>query len=222
MSNLNRARLALLILFVAIAYLMRFNTIVGIESDILLDLHSHSTDSIDHTMLAVNAIGGPKPVLVAALLLAFIVFRKGDKREAVIIPFAVGISGALNVGMRALFHWPRPDLWRTLIYDHSFVYSFPGGHACLSASLATVVNMVLWRTRYRRLAVIGGIVYCLVVATTTLFLGVHYPMDILAGWISGFLVVSILWSGGEAISARFGNRDTSRRLNQVQADEQGS
>ena len=194
MSCLNRAWLGLFISLAAIAIAMRSSTLVEIESNFLLNIHRNSTDSLDQVMLNINAIGGPKPVLGLTLVIAYFVFKRGDKLEAFTIPIVVGISGAINVALRAMFHWPRPELWHTLIYDHSFVYSFPGGHACLTASLAAAVNIALWDTRYRRQALTGGIVYCFVVAMTTLFLGVHYPMDILAGWISGFLVVSVLWS----------------------------
>jgi membrane-associated phospholipid phosphatase len=211
MSNINRIRLSLLVLFVFLALTVRIFEIVSVESNLLLLIHRHSTDSFDHLMLNVNAIGGPKPVLVFSLIFAVLAFAKKKKMVAIAVPIIIGFSGVLNIGLRALLHRHRPELWDTLIYDHSFVWSFPSGHACLAASFATAVTLALANTRYQKIAFIGGIAYCLIVAVTTLVLGVHYPLDVIGGWISGFLVVSVVWS----VFQRFQTASTTETLREV-------
>ena len=189
-----RIRIALLILFVVLALTVRIYQIVALESNLLLLIHRHSSDSIDHMMLNVNAIGGPKPVLVYTVVFSIFAILKKMKFAALAVPISIGISGALNVGLRAVLHRHRPELWDTLIYDHSFIWSFPSGHACLAASFATALSLAFWETKYQKIALTGGIIYCLIVAITSVMLGVHYPLDILGGWLSGFLVVSTLWT----------------------------
>ena len=206
MRYLNRNRLALLSLFLLLVAAVHNFTIVGLESDFLLWLHGHSTDSFDHVALNVNAIGGPKPVFVMALVFALSGFARTKKVEFLSAIPMLGMSAVLNLVLRDVLHRHRPDLWHTLIYDHSFIWSFPGGHACLAASLATAVNLILWETPYRRPVFIGGIAYCMVVAFTSVILGVHYPLDIIGGWISGFLVVSLSWSFIQWVSTLRGTK----------------
>jgi undecaprenyl-diphosphatase len=173
-------------------------------------------------MLAANAIGGPKPVFATGLAFSLVGFARTRNVDFLAAIPMVGTSAVLNLGLRAVLHRHGPDLWHTLIYDHSFIWSFPSGHACLAASLATAINFVMWETRFRRFVYIGGIGYCVFVANTSVILGVHYPLDIVGGWISGFLVVFALWSCYQAISIRLGRNNTSKTLNQMQTDEKTS
>ena len=206
MSNLNRTRLVLFVGLLVLAAVVRIYKIIALESDFLLWLHGHSTESFDHLVLNVNAIGGPKPVFAMALGFALIGFARTRKVEFLAAIPMLGMSAVLNLALRDVLHRHRPDLWHTLIYDHSFIWSFPGGHACLAASLATAINLILWETPYRRPVFIGGIAYCMVVAFTSVILGVHYPLDIIGGWISGFLVVSLSWSFVQWVSTLRGTK----------------
>lgn len=60
--------------------------------------------------------------------------------------------------------------------------SFPSGHAMGSATLAAAVVMLLWRTRWRWPALVLGVCFAVWVGASRVYLGVHYPSDILAGW----------------------------------------
>ena len=80
----------------------------------------------------------------------------------------------------------RSDLWERLITETS--YSFPSGHAMLSSMLAFAVIAIAWRTRYRLIATIAALLFMVLVSFSRLYLGVHYPTDIVAGWL-----VSVSW-----------------------------
>ncbi|HET7710209.1 MAG TPA: phosphatase PAP2 family protein [Sphingomicrobium sp.] len=101
------------------------------------------------------------------------------------------ISNLLKMG----FDRPRPDL------DHAtrvFTPSFPSGHAMLSAvtfltlgALLTRVN-VDWRAKVYFLSV--AILLTIIVGFSRIYLGVHYPSDVLAGWCVGSAWALICWS----------------------------
>ena len=83
----------------------------------------------------------------------------------------------------------RPDLWLSITPETT--YSFPSGHAMASATLAMAIIMLCWPTRARWWVTIVAIVLAVLVGVSRIYLGVHYPSDILTGWIA-----SIAWVVG--------------------------
>lgn len=93
----------------------------------------------------------------------------------------LGGSEALNLAGKLLFARPRPHLFPQLTPEHDF--SFPSGHTM--ASLALVLGL-FWllegNPKASRLALLLGLTWALGVALSRLYLQVHYPSDVLAGW----------------------------------------
>jgi undecaprenyl-diphosphatase len=89
---------------------------------------------------------------------------------------------------------PRPALWVSLRPEHTF--SFPSGHAMDTAALAAALFFItpLPRRKWWALAPL----FALSVGWARMYLGVHYPSDVLAGWSSG-----AGWVGGVECYARF-------------------
>lgn len=87
----------------------------------------------------------------------------------------------LSHGAKRLFHRPRPHF-----SDHQLSWptspAFPSGHAIASMILLVIVVTLTWKTPWRWLGLTGGILFILIIAWTRLYLGVHYPSDIIAGW----------------------------------------
>lgn len=100
----------------------------------------------------------------------------------------IGVIGAalINLGLKLLFVRERPDVLLRLIEENS--YSFPSGHAMASSALALSIILITWRTRWRWAVVGLAASYGLFVGLSRVYLGVHYPTDILAGWL-----VSAVW-----------------------------
>ncbi len=102
------------------------------------------------------------------------------RREALFAVVALGGSALLNMGTKALFARDRPSLWESIAPEETF--SFPSGHAMGTATLAWVLVLLSWRTRWRWPVLVMAVAGMLVVGASRVYLGVHYPSDILAGW----------------------------------------
>jgi undecaprenyl-diphosphatase len=92
----------------------------------------------------------------------------------------------LDAALKVAFHHPRPTEAIIAIPDS---YSFPSGHAvaasALYLTLAVVASDFERRARPRRLIVAGGIIICLLVAWSRVYLGVHYFTDVVGGLLIG-------------------------------------
>lgn len=160
----------------------------GWDAPILLALHRHASPALDAVMLRVTDAGGPLPMAcLAALVLAFLLVgrRLGD---ATFVGLAVGGAAALNFLTKALFQRSRPALWPAVLPETD--YGFPSGHAMGSLAVIGTLLILLWPTRWRWPALLLGAAFVLAVGLSRVYLGVHYPSDILAGWCAALVWVA--------------------------------
>ena len=81
--------------------------------------------------------------------------------------------------------------------------SFPSGHAASSAALATAVILLAWPDRrFRWPIAITAVAYAFLVGLSRMYLGVHYPADVLAGWCLGVAWTLVWWLAWNAIRRR--------------------
>lgn len=94
-------------------------------------------------------------------------------------------SNLLNSYMKYLFSWPRPSMDDPAIgLFHPASYGFPSGGA-QSCMFLGILLIYYWRTP---LAWTVGLLYILLISFSRLYLGVHYPIDILGGWVLAALL----------------------------------
>jgi uncharacterized protein (TIGR03382 family) len=160
----------------------------------LLGLHQWANPVWDRVMLEMTRLGNPEVVVVVVALGLGWLVRRRRWRSAVMLLFVCLGALMLNRGMKLAFGRPRPLLWPRLIEEVS--YGFPSGHA-LGALVLYGFLAYLLAQRYPGKArsvylaagvLIGGI------GLSRLYLGVHYPTDVLAGYGVGWLWLSgCLW-----------------------------
>jgi membrane-associated phospholipid phosphatase len=159
----------------------------GFDTAALLWLHQWANPVLDAVMLKITTLGNPEiVVVVVAFSLGWLWWRK-RRLEAKV--FAIACLGALilNQGLKLCFAKPRPQLWTRLISESSF--SFPSGHALGSLVLYGFLAYLL-AIQFPRLAhwiygVAAGIIAA--IGASRLYLGVHWPTDVVAGYAVGFL-----------------------------------
>jgi undecaprenyl-diphosphatase len=162
------------------------------DQPILLALHQLATPRVDAFFVAVSKLGYQGGVLPADVcILAWLAYRR-RYRDGLFFGLAVIGSLLVNLGVKSHFARARPDLWASISPEMTF--SFPSGHAMGSATLATAVVLLLWPTRWRWWALSAGVLFVLLVGMSRVYLGVHFPSDILAGWTAAIAwVLAMHW-----------------------------
>ena len=150
---------------------------------------------VSSVLIDLTALGGPTVLfLMIAAVVGFLVLQ-GRYRTALFILLTALSGEAVGYAMKALFVRPRPEIVPHL--RQAFSSSFPSGHAMQSAIVYLTMGAMLMRLAERRLTKI----YCCTVAMgltflvglSRVYLGVHYPTDVLAGWIVGLVWASVCW-----------------------------
>ncbi len=159
------------------------------DTPLLWGIHAYANPSLDTPMLLITNVGAPLPMIgFVAALLGLLLWRRRTGAAA-FVTVAVGGAALLNVLAKALFQRHRPALWPQLTPETD--YGFPSGHAMGSFAVVAALVIVLGATRWRWLALGVGALFVPLVGLSRLYLGVHYPSDILAGWCA-----SLIWVTG--------------------------
>lgn len=136
-------------------------------------------------------------LLVVALFLYLLLSQM--RATAILIVGAVVSGTIVSTVLKNLFDRPRPDL--TGVVD-VFTPSFPSGHALVSAVTFLTIGAVLAaasKTRPLQIFYVAlAIVLTLLVELSRIYLGVHYPTDVLAGWSLG-AAWALVWFMAEAM-----------------------
>ncbi len=153
----------------------------------LLWIHQFANPELDRVMLFITSLGDP--AMVVTIFISTIVWLGMKRRYTDGIRFIIACAGGviLNQVMKLFFAKPRPELWTRLISETSF--SFPSGHAVGSMVVYGFIAYILAREFpiYRRYIYVVASILIIVIGFSRLYLGVHYPTDIIAGYGVGIL-----------------------------------
>ena len=156
---------------------------------LLLAIHSTAQPKLDVFVSYLTKLGVFWGVFPAAAMISLLlVIRQRWRALEFLLTASVG-SIIINQTVKRLLHRARPHLWVTPAPE--FDYGFPSGHAMASMTLVAVLIILSWNSRWRWFVVIIGTLFVLIIGWTRLYLGVHYPSDVLAGWM-----VALGWTVG--------------------------
>lgn len=143
----------------------------------------------------ITALGGFTVLAGVTIIATGVALFSGNRRLAIAGVISV-VVGSLLVGvLKHGFNRPRPDLVEhaTLVSNPSF----PSGHSTMAALVWLTLGIVIARTqsrhRVRVFVVAISVIITLLVGVSRVYLGVHWPTDVLAGWTLGAAWSAVFW-----------------------------
>lgn len=132
-------------------------------------------------------------VFATLLGLICIVWFTRMRERAQVIVLAVGLaaSASFSVWLKTVFVRPRPDIIPALTFEHTS--SFPSGHTLNAVVFYGYLALEAWRRGQRGAAVLLAI-WALLVGLSRIYLGVHYPSDVLASIALGLIFIILMRS----------------------------
>jgi undecaprenyl-diphosphatase len=143
----------------------------------------------------ITALGGIAFLTLLTLaVLGYVLLQRMYGAAALVLGATLG-GLAMSLLLKSHFHRPRPDLVPHL--SQVYTSSFPSGHAMLSATVFLTLGALLgrfvhaWRLKAYFLSV--AVVLTVLVGISRVYMGVHYPTDVLAGWAAGLAWALLCW-----------------------------
>lgn len=185
-----------LIGFSCMAILINKQKIVSFDSAVISFIQGFESPLLTDIMKFFTFIGSTVSVAVLAVIaLFFLYIVLGHRSELILLTASVLGSNLLFITLKLFFQRARPDFYRLIEVSG---YSFPSGHATNACTLYGILAFLLWRhipTQLgRTVLIISSIIMIFTIGTSRIYLGVHYPSDIIGGYcVSIFWLTTLIW-----------------------------
>ena len=137
-------------------------------------------------LMKVITFFGGKTWTVLAIAISAILFAFYKKRYALYIILTCGLGAALNLVLKGWFQRERPNFYQLIVESG---YSFPSGHSMgsfiLYSAIAVVLVKISKKTVVDAVIIILFALLVLAIGISRIYLGVHYPSDVVAGFAAG-------------------------------------
>ncbi|WP_414586050.1 phosphatase PAP2 family protein [Scytonema sp. PCC 10023] len=165
------------------------------DMSVLVAIHSTAQPQLDVIAVTLTKFGSFRIVFPVVSVLGLVLLIQKRWRSLTYLLTSVVGSGIINRTAKEFMHRVRPHLWDSQAPELDF--SFPSGHSMTSMTLVATLVILTWGSVWCWVILIVGSLFVLAIAWTRLYLGVHFPSDILAGWM-----VSIAWAIGVSLIIR--------------------
>jgi undecaprenyl-diphosphatase len=179
-------------LFAWVASHVRQGRTQAFDDAVLRYVGEHRVPLLENAMLEITFLGTGTVVLMIAFVAALFLWLTRHRYSAALLVAATVGAIVLNNVLKQFFDRPRPQIitWGT----HALTTSFPSGHAMSAAVVYSTIAYLAARLQHRRRARVTTMsvaaVLVILVCASRVYLGVHYPTDVLAG-----TVVGLAWAG---------------------------
>ncbi|SRR5258708_2392136 len=166
--------------------------VVSFDSSITHFIYTFRTPLMTSIMNTISFFGGEMFLGIAIIITIILLIRK-HRKDALIFSFILFFGLGLNLLLKDFFQRPRPHF---LSLVHEYSYSFPSGHAMNSLVFYVSLSYFIFRNTRNKirgliLSILCG-VFIISIGISRIYLGAHYPTDVIAGYAAGlcwFLIV---------------------------------
>lgn len=174
--------------FVVLAVLVSNQGVTNFDSSVSSYVQEFESATLTKTAETLSLIGGTTVNFIFSLLIVVaLLFLLKNRMNTALFIVGVGGSVVLNKLLKVLFARERPT-FHPLIEETGF--SFPSGHAMGSMALYGILIAILWNYLPNRMARILLVLICVFmiasIGLSRVYLGVHYPSDVIAGYLVSF------------------------------------
>lgn len=194
--------LLLILAFGGIAGLIEEGRTQRFDEAVLLWINAHASPRLDVLALEATALGSGFVVWMIVLVASAFLWVHRNRYSVALLWTAFVGGGILNGALKMAFDRPRPRLFEWGV-DYAGQSSFPSGHSMTAMVVYATLAYLLARLEpsrgMRRLTLLVAAFLVLVVGLSRLYLGVHYPSDVLAGYVVGLAWATFCVLGIEAV-----------------------
>ena len=181
-----------LLLFMIIGYIVKFypEMLVSFDQPIQTAIRGDLPETLTLLFRAITHLIDIPVIISWVLIVAFIFYRKQWKMESYLMLGNLALAGILIVTFKNIYQRPRPEIVH-LVEEKGF--SFPSGHSLavtlMVGSLIVILSQRIKNTTWRKIVQILLSLYIVSVLVSRIYLGVHYPSDVIASLCVGLGVL---------------------------------
>ena len=152
---------------------------------------SHRLSILNGLTLSLSFLGGlPSMIVIAGLCNLYFIRLK---QYANLLMLSLSLLGASATGwiLKYLIQRPRPDEMYQMVQTYGA--SFPSAHSIYAAVVCGSIMFIFRKHRQVKLIYLGALLWFLSMGISRVYLGAHFPTDVIAGWGIGLIWVAILW-----------------------------
>jgi membrane-associated phospholipid phosphatase len=180
----------------------------NVDLTLLNQTHTLASPAVTTVMQTITMLGSAQALSIVVLASALILLLRRAPVEALGLVAAFAGAGLLDALLKLWFHRERPSVQWALAQESTF--SFPSGHAMLSLVIYGMILYLILRLSHSfLLSLAAGLIalpLILGIGVSRVYLGVHYPSDILAGYLAGALWLLAVILSLEALHRLFPTR----------------
>ena len=180
-------------MLIALAVMVSTNLTDTFDATVITAVRARSLHDLLAPLGVITELGSTLAVVVVALLTFAVGMAIGPWRHGAAGALTIGIASVANSALKMVIARARPDALEPIVAERGF--SFPSGHSALGMVAYGVLAVLISRSRLplvvRRIVIVALAVLIGLIGLSRVWLGVHYPTDVLAGWAAGGVIVLV-------------------------------